>query len=120
MIVKLILLGVLQVTSYCPRPQETKPECISRDHCRTSIDDGVTRFGVAVSQDMLKDGRVCYGDVLWIKGYGWRVVNDCMNARYKNSIDLMVMKHSDEKQIGVRHLQVYVADGITTLPGITN
>jgi len=118
MITKLILLGTLQVTSYCPRPQETKPECTSRNHCRTSIDDGVTRFGVAVSQDMLKDGRVHYGDPIYIDGYGWKIVNDCMNARYRNSVDIMVMSHDEEKYVGVRHLYVYTITPPKAVPGM--
>lgn len=110
MLAKFILLGLLTVTSYRPTPAQTKPECTSRDHCRTSIDDGITKFGVAVSQDMLQDGRVHYGDVLYIKGYGYRVVNDTMNKRHKNSIDLLVLTREEEKAVGVRHLQVYVIE----------
>src|SRR5260370_24670828 len=79
MIIKLILLGVLQVTSYCPRAQETKPSCTSRDHCRTSIDDGVTKFGVAVFQDILKNGSVNFWDILYIERYDYSIVKDFMN-----------------------------------------
>lgn len=108
MLAKFILLGMLTVTSYRPVAEQTKPECTSRDHCRTSIDDGITKFGVAVSQDMLADGRVHYGDILFVKGYGYRVVNDCMNKRHRNSIDLLVLTRNEEKAVGIRHLQVYV------------
>ena len=106
--VKLILLGVLTVTSYRPVPAQTKPDCTSRDHCHTSIDDGVTKYGLAVSQDMLKDGHVHYGDAVYVDGYGWRIVNDCMNARHRDSVDMMVLTKAEERAVGVRKLKVWV------------
>lgn len=89
-------------------------------------------YGVAVSQDMLKDGRVHYGDVLYIPGYGRRIVNDAMGLTectkwvdhecivrkpILNSIDLLVFTRDEEKQVGVRHLQVYVESSPITMPG---
>jgi 3D (Asp-Asp-Asp) domain-containing protein len=118
MIAQAILLGILTVTSYRPVPEQTKPECTGRFHCTTSIDDGITKFGVAVSQDMLKDGRVHYGDVLFVEGYGYRVVNDCMGARHKNAIDLMVLTRDEEKAVGVRHKRVLLIHEPKTLPGV--
>lgn len=118
MIAKAILLGVLTVTSYRPVPEQTKPECVNRYRCTTSIDDGVTKFGVAVSQDMLKDGRVHYGDVLWIDGYGYRIVNDCMGPRHRNAIDLMVLTREEEKAVGVRHKKVLLVTEPKQLPGV--
>lgn len=117
MIAQAILLGVLTVTSYRPTPEQTKPECTNRFHCTTSIDDGVTKFGVAVSQDLLKSGTVHYGDVLYVEGYGYRVVNDCMGERHRNAIDLMVLTRQDEKAIGVRHKKVLLIREPKMLPG---
>lgn len=118
MIVKLVLLGMLmQVTSYRATPAQTKPECQSVDRCRTSVDDVPTMFGVAVSQDLLKSGRVHYGDILFIEGYGYRVVNDCMNARIHNAVDLLVFTKSEERRIGVRHKAVYVLGNVQSMPG---
>lgn len=107
MIAHAILLGLLTVTSYRPIPAQTKPECTSRFHCTTSIDDGVTKFGVAVSQDFLKSGELHYGDVLYIPGYGYRVVNDTMNPRHVRSIDLMVLTRDEEKAVGVRKIKIF-------------
>lgn len=107
MLAQAVLIGVLTVTSYRPVPEQTKPTCTSRDHCRTSIDDGVTKYGIAVSQDLLRSGRVHYGDVLWVDGYGWRIVNDTMNPRKTNSVDMMVFTRAEEKAVGVRHLRVW-------------
>lgn len=118
MIAQMILLGVLTVTSYRPIPAQTKPECTSRFHCTTSIDDGITKFGVAVSQDMLKSGEVHYGDILWIDGYGYRTVNDCMGDKARRAIDLMVFTRDEEKAVGVRHKKVLLIHEPKALPGI--
>lgn len=113
MIAKAILLGILTITSYRPVPEQTKPECQGRFHCTTAIDDGITMYGVAVSQDLLKSGEVHYGDILWIDGYGYRVVNDCMGPKARRAIDLMVFTRNEEKAVGVRHKKVYVATNLT-------
>jgi 3D (Asp-Asp-Asp) domain-containing protein len=99
---KLILL-LVTMTAYRPVAQQTDDS-----PTWTSIGDRATKFGVAVSQDMLKDGRVKYGDVLYIPGVGYRIVNDCMNARHKNRIDVLVFTHAEEKKIGERrNVRVY-------------
>jgi len=102
----IVSLGTMTVTAYQPIPAQTKPECINRYHCTTSIDDGITMYGCAVSQDLLKSGVVKYGDVLSIPKIGLRVVNDTMNARHKRSVDVLVFSYAEEKRIGVRHLPV--------------
>ena len=99
----LVLLGLVTVTSYRPIKSQT-----DSTPTWTSIGDRTTKFGVAVSQDLLKSGVVKYGDVLYIPGYGMRVVNDCMHPRKEKSIDLLVMTKAEEKRIGTRHLIVYI------------
>lgn len=100
--IALVLLGTLQVTSYQPVAKQT-----DNSPTWTSIGDRTTKFGVAVSQDLLKSGRVKYGDILYVEGYGYRVVNDCMHPRFTNAIDLLVFTYQEEKKIGVRQLKVY-------------
>jgi len=107
MVCKAIALGIVILTSYRPVPEQTKPECRNRYHCTTSIDDGVTKFGIAVSQDWLKSGEIHYGDVLYIPGYGYRIVNDTMNIRHKRSVDLMVLTREEEKAVGVRKIEIF-------------
>ena len=107
MVIQTIAL-VVTLTSYQPIPAQTKPDCHDRHNCETSIGDGITMYGAAVSQDLLRSGRVHYGDILYVPGFGYKVVNDCMNARLKNSIDLLVFTKEKEKKVGVRHLIVYV------------
>jgi len=107
MTVTIIFLGILQITSYQPIPAQTKPECIDRHHCETSIGDGITMFGAAASQDLLSSGKLHYGDVVYVPGFGYRIINDTMNKRITNSIDLLVFTRAEEKKVGVRHLKVY-------------
>lgn len=107
MIVTAIFLGVLQVTSYQPVAAQTKPECTDRHHCETSIGDGITMYGAAASQDLLQSGRLHYGDVVYVPGYGYRVINDTMAKRITNAIDLLVFTRAEEKKVGVRHLRIY-------------
>jgi len=104
----IVLLGTCTITSYQPVPAQTKPECRDRYHCTTSIDDGITQYGAAVSQDFLKSGTVHYGDVLQIEGLGMRVVNDTMNKRHKKHVDLMVFSYAEEHKIGIQHRKVWV------------
>lgn len=102
MIIKLILLGTMTLTSYQPVESQTDDS-----PTWTSIGDRTTKFGCAVSQDLLRDGLVNYGDVLYIPGYGYKIVNDTMNARHTKHVDLLVFTHKEEKAVGVRHLRVY-------------
>lgn len=108
MIIKLILLGTLTATAYQPVSWQTKPECTSRDHCRTAINENVSELGIAVSQDLLASGKVHYRDVLFIDGVGYRIVNDCLNARIHNAVDVFVYTRAEEKTFGVRRLKVWL------------
>lgn len=117
---KIVLIAILQVTAYRPVPQQTKPECRDVQNCWTSIGDVPTKFGAAVSQDLLANGAVHYGDPIYIESIGWRIVNDTMNKRHHNAVDVMVWTHDEEKKIGVRHIPVYVAEGEpSALPGLS-
>lgn len=118
MIAKLVLLGVLQVTSYRAVPEQTSPECLNRWHCSTSVGDTPSEQGIAVSQDLLKSGVVHYKDVLYVEGYGYRIVNDTMNPRIHNAVDIFVYTRNSEKKIGTRHLKVYVIKQTVNMPGI--
>lgn len=104
---KLILLGTLTVTSYRAVPAQTKPECINRHHCETSIGENVSELGVAVSPDLLLSGRISYRQPVYIDGIGWRIVDDVMAAKNNNAIDVFVYTHAEEHAIGVRHTKVY-------------
>ncbi len=108
MIIEAILLGTLTATSYRPTPAQTKPECTSRDHCRTANNENVSELGVAVSQDYLRSGILHFGDCLYIDGVGFRLVNDCLNSRYRKRVDVFVYTLAEERRFGVKHLKVYL------------
>lgn len=108
MLIKTILIGVLTVTSYRPVPEQTKPECKGRHYCETSIGDNVSEAGAAVSQDLLRSGLAHYGDVICVDSLGCRIINDCMAARHRRSVDLLVYTKREEKQIGTRHLRTWI------------
>ncbi len=104
---KLIFIGILQVTAYQPVPQQTRPGCNGIHDCFTSIGDVPTKFGAAVSQDLLANGAIRYGDPIYIEGIGWRICNDTMNKRHHNAVDVMVWTRSEEHAVGVRHAKVW-------------
>lgn len=97
-----VLLLNVSVTSYRSTPSQTDSTPL-----HTSIGHHVHPYGCAVSQDLLKD-KIAYGDVLFIPGFGLRVVNDTMNVRHKNSVDLWVATKAEEKAVGVRKLTIIV------------
>jgi 3D (Asp-Asp-Asp) domain-containing protein len=108
MFAKLILLGVLTVTAYRPVPEQTKPECKSRNSCYTAIGENVNELGLAVSQDLLKSGKVHYYDTLCIEGLGCRSVFDCMASSKHNQVDLLVYTYAEEHRFGVRKKRVWL------------
>jgi 3D (Asp-Asp-Asp) domain-containing protein len=108
MIVKLVLVGTLVVTAYRPVSWQTKPECTNRSNCRTSIGDNTSETGMAISQDLLANGTVHYGDCLYIPDIGYRVVNDTMAKRNNKAADILVFTKNEERKIGVRHTKVYL------------
>ncbi len=114
MIIKLILLGTLSLTSYRPIPNQT-----DASPTWTSIGDRTTKFGCAVSQDLLKSGRVHYGDILYIEGYGMKVVNDTMHPRHTNSVDMLVFTHNEEKAVGTRKARIWIVPASALMvPGL--
>lgn len=63
---------------------------------------------MAISQDLLKSGEVCYGDVLVIPGVGTRIVSDVMNARHRRSVDVWVNTEREEKKFQTKRLEIKV------------
>lgn len=86
-----IFIGNLTVTSYRSVPAQTDDSPYW-----TSIGERVNNHSVAVSQDLLTSGKIHYGDVLYIDGHGFKTVNDCMNKRLKNSIDVWLETQEQE------------------------
>ena len=124
------LIGNLTVTSYRSVPAQT-----DSTPYHTSTGAHVEPGGVAVSRDLLCGAcrklhkrcarpeyqkKIHYGDWLFVEGYGFRFVNDCMSntssIRVKgkkkkriitNQIDLWVSSYKEEKSVNVKKLNVY-------------
>lgn len=94
------LLGTFQVTSYRSVPQQTKPT----GYHWTASGVRCNIHGVAVSQDMLKvnGGKLSFGDILLVEGIGIKFVEDTMNKRHKNSLDVWVATHKEEKAFDIK------------------
>jgi 3D (Asp-Asp-Asp) domain-containing protein len=101
MLLETLVLGMLQVTAYRSVPQQT-----DSSPYYTSIGHRTHAYGIAVSQDLLKSGKVKYGDYLCVEKQGCYVVNDCMNARHTNAIDIWVPTYAAEKAIPPQRRQV--------------
>lgn len=102
-----ILLGDFQVTAYRSVPSQT-----DSTPYYTSTNELVSSDGVAVSQDLIcgackrlhkrckrpdNPTKLHYQDWLYIDQVGYKRVNDLMNKRHKNRLDVWVRTHKDEK-----------------------
>lgn len=109
MLIEAILISSFTlVTAYRPVPEQTKPECMGRRHCETSIGENVSMLGAAVSQDLLASGKVRYRDVLFVPGVGYRIVNDCTHSRLRNTVDIFVYTLEQEKALKPHRSSVWV------------
>lgn len=101
----IILIGNLQVTSYRSVKNQTDDSPYV-----TSIGERVHPHGIAVSRDLLKrwGGPLNYGDTVYVEGFGFKVVNDCMGEGNKQAIDIWVATYKEEKKIGVKHGHVWL------------
>lgn len=102
MVLELLLLGQLTLTAYRSVPEQTddSPNW-------TSIGEHTAPGGCAVSQDLLRNGTVTYGDYLYIEGQGLCRANDTMHPRISNSVDLWVTNKREESRVGKRRALVY-------------
>jgi len=103
MFAKLVLIGLLQVTSYRSVPEQT-----DNSPMITSIGEHVHMGGIAVSQDLLKSGKLHYHDTVYVQGFGYYQVNDTMNVRIHDAVDIWVETKEEERLVGVQHHNVYL------------
>lgn len=90
-----ILIGNLTITAYRSVPHQTDDSPLY-----TSTGEHVNVHGIAVSQDLLRKsgGPLNYGDLVYVEGLGFKTVNDCMNKRHHNAIDVWVERKEDEQE----------------------
>ncbi len=87
-----VLIGTFTVTSYRSVPSQT-----DNSPLYTSIGEHVCADGIAVSQDILKQNKLKYGDWVFVTGVGLKRVNDTMNPRWRNRMDVWVGSKEEEK-----------------------
>lgn len=122
MLIEALFIGHMMVTAY-----QSKPEQTDASPFFTSIGEHVNPHGIAVSRDLLcplalsrnmrirrhlqkhchLTGRLHYGDLLYIPTKGFRKVNDTMNARHRQAVDLWVHDLAEEKANPPVRLKVY-------------
>lgn len=73
---------LVEVTVYTSRPQET-----DNTPWTTANNTSVRPGGIAVSRDLFQE-LGGFGVTVILKGYGVFVVNDVMNERFTNSVDI--------------------------------
>lgn len=90
-----ILIGNLTATSY-----QSKKEQTDDSPNYTSIGERTHKRGCAVSRDLLKrwGGPLEYGDLVYIEDVGFKFVNDTMNKRHRNAVDVWVESQNEEKK----------------------
>jgi len=100
-----LFLGSMQITAYRSVPNQT-----DSSPYYTSIGERVHPHGVAVSRDLLKrfGGPIDYGDTLYIEGFGFKVVNDCMHERHRQAIDIWVVNKIEESKIKIQRKRVWI------------
>lgn len=81
-----------QVTAYTNRVKE----CNSDNHRTATLEKPIAGWTCAVSQDLIH----WLGGRIYIKGIGVRQVNDLMNSRFEQSVDIYMGKVSDAKAFG--------------------
>ena len=100
-----LLIGNMTITAYRSIPRQT-----DASPWITSIGERVHPHGVAVSRDLLvqNGGTLNYGDLVYVEGFGFKVVNDCMHKRHKQAIDIWVATYKEEKAIRFKRGSVWL------------
>jgi len=94
-----LFIGNLNVTAYQPIEEQTDASpCITASNRYVHID------GVAISRDLHVNygGELEFGDMVFIKGVGFKVINDLMHSRHMKSIDILVENEAQEAEIWKR------------------
>jgi 3D (Asp-Asp-Asp) domain-containing protein len=94
----------LEVTAYTPTVRECNAEPLIAASMRK------VRLGtVAVSRDLFEQGWV-FGKKVYIQGHGIYEINDLMNRRLENSMDVFMWEEKQAREFGRRQLKVALLD----------
>ncbi len=96
---EVIYVGEYKITYYCPCK-----ECCGKDNGITASGAKVQE-GVTVAADTSK---LPFGTKIYIKGIGWRTVQDRGGAVKGNRLDIYISSHNDPKPYNVQYLDVWV------------
>ena len=121
LILTMILIGNFIVTSYRSVPNQT-----DKSPFYTSTGERTSPDGIAISQNLLcstclklhrrckhldGDKRIHYGDWLLVEDIGLKRVNDVMNKRFTDRMDIWVAtkkeEHNHHKKYKFNKLKVY-------------
>jgi hypothetical protein len=101
----------ISVSHYYPDPRQCWGDpTITAD--RSKIDTLALRNGTlkwcALSRDMLKrwGGQYDYGDSIYVSGLGWYEVHDCMNARWKQKIDILSFERTGYTKSAILEIEI--------------
>ena len=96
---KLIYIGKYKITYYCACKQ-----CCGKDNGITASGAKVQE-GVTVAADTSK---LPFDTKIYIKGIGWRTVQDRGGSIKGNRLDIYISSHDDPKPYNVQYLDVWV------------
>lgn len=88
-----VYIATVTPTAYQPIPAQTDNTPLIAANGKMVHSDGI-----AVSRDLHKrwGGQLDFGDLVYIEGIGYKIVNDTMNERHRNAIDILVRTHREE------------------------
>lgn len=98
MLTKLILgvyIATVTPTAYIPHPSQTDSTPLIAANGKTIHSDGV-----AISRDLHErwGGPLKFGDLVYLEGIGYKIVNDVMNKRHTNRVDVLVWTENEEAE----------------------
>ena len=96
---KIAYIGQYKITYYCACKQ-----CCGKTNGITASGAKVQE-GVTVAADTSK---LPFGTKIYIKGIGWRTVQDTGGAIKGNRLDIFISSHNDPKPYNVQNLDVWV------------
>jgi 3D (Asp-Asp-Asp) domain-containing protein len=95
---------MLEVTAYTPTVRECNEEPFVAASMRR-----VKAGTVAVSRDLFEQGWV-FGRKVYIQGHGIFEINDLMNSRFSNCVDVFMWDSGKAREFGRQRLKVALLD----------